>query len=155
MTKFITTPDRRANLVKLARFLYTEPIEAENFRMTCYDSNGSDCAVAIEPKCGTAGCAIGWAPRAGVMPLKHETWGNFADRALGDDPDFWLWCFAFDWFPRDNTPRGAAKRILWALVKGVPDTRDTVQMQAGKSPLIYADWQPTESDWHLAAQEPA
>jgi hypothetical protein len=156
-----TTPERRANLVKLARFLYTEPIEASQFRMSCYNTHECS-AVAIAPGCGTAGCAVGWAVNAGIVPEPDEDHYEFSCRTLieGDDiaddieednaPE-WLWCFDSGWgiWGGDNTPQGAAKRILWLLVNGLPYNW---KCQAnGTDLLCYRDWQPTEADWQQAA----
>jgi hypothetical protein len=154
---FETTPERRANLVKLARFLYTEPIEAKQFRMSFYNSD-SDYAASISQGCDTAGCAIGWAVTAGIEPLPKEDYYDFCCRTLidgGDGNSFscheWSWCFDCGWGlfgTRDNTPKGAAKRILWLLLYGLPvDWKDQAN---GKVPICYADWEPSPEDWSAA-----
>lgn len=147
MSKFVTTPERRANLVQLARFLYTEPIEASQFRMGSFID--SDCQYATKLRsCGTAGCAVGWAPQAGIKAHRREFYWNYCNRTLIDEEaslDEWIWCFGPSWADYDNTPRGASKRILWLLVNGLPD--DSVA-----EPALYADWTPTEADWQEAAK---
>jgi hypothetical protein len=142
MTKFTTTADRRANLVKLARFLMTDPVEPRLFHMGSYQWG----------TCDSPGCAIGWAPTAGIPTLAGEDWSDYSDRALVDFDEnkhrnFW-WCFEGGWVDVDNSPRGAGKRILWMLLHGTPDNYE--QQVAGDAPLCYADWQPTESDWAAA-----
>lgn len=144
MSAFITTPERRANLVKLARFLWKLP--AEKFAMEFFSSRGgkkmnvSDCAI---------GCAVGWGPTAGVQRIcEDSSWERYADRVfLGKGSascDGWFWCFSSTWAETDNTPQGAAKRILWMLLFGIPDDH--------YSPGVYQDWEPTEADW-LAAEQ--
>jgi hypothetical protein len=155
--RYETTNERRANLVKLARFLFTE-IPQERFDM-------GDFASDFDPpqlhSCGAVGCAVGWGPAAGVELLKSEIiqssesepcvdcyidWYQYADRAFGGDR-LYDWCFNAGWRPYDNTPSGAAKRILWALTNGIPSHH------WGKCGLeTYVDWQPTEADWQLAAE---
>jgi hypothetical protein len=147
-----TTPERRANLVKLARFLYTEPIEAKQFRMSGFCTASPEYVATIERGCGTAGCAVGWGPAAGIAPLScSENWDAYTDRVFGDDGDLWSWCFAPDWDAVDNTPKGAAKRILWALLNGMPSEVDSAAMWSEDAPLIYSGWTPTEADWQKAA----
>jgi hypothetical protein len=149
---FETTKERRANLVKLARFLYTEPIEARQFDMDCFNSDGLSVLEAVSNRCNSAGCAIGWAPNAGVLPEQDEDWDGLCDRALiemSDTTGLWSWCFSYDWDRADNTAKGASKRILWLLVRGLPT--DWHEQIYGNAPLCYADWLPTEEDWTLAA----
>ena len=149
---FKTTPERRANLVKLARFLYTEPIDRRHFDMSIYSESDNDVA-CDNRECGTAGCAIGWAPVAGIAPLENEEWSDFSDRTLiigWTDADAWSWCFCMDWLGTDNTPHGAAKRIIWLLLYGLPDDWES-QMQGRITPLCYRNWTPTEADWQKAS----
>lgn len=77
--------------------------------------------------CGTSGCAIGHAPMVyGVTkPHKDEDWTDYSYRFLFDLPDayvasntqdkVWEWCFSGEWVDNDNTPQGAAKRMMYFL----------------------------------------
>lgn len=158
MARYSTTPERRANLVKLARFLFTEPIE-EQFNMISFfhGEDGTDnagCSVKLQG-CETAGCAVGWAPNAGIPFREHEDWESYCGRNfidVDDEESEWDWCFDANWRDGDNTPKGAAKRILWLLLHGVPD--DDYSQRCGEVPLCYADWQPTEADWAAAEVSP-
>lgn len=129
------TPTRAANLRKLADYLLTLPAEYPDFDMDSYvigESSGDRAHVAV---CGTAACAAGHGPNAGVPPLPDETWEVYTDRAFVDDAEPWSWCFSAMWVDVDNTAHGAAKRILWLLEKGVPDNAN--RQQWGRDPLCY------------------
>lgn len=165
MAGFQTTPERRANLVKLARFLYTEPIEAERFDMDHFSVLKTDdgqvfrCVGPMHQgsACGAVCCAIGWGPSAGIAADGEFGWWSYCDRNFIEIPEDeepetvveWCWCFDTGWAGADNTAKGAAKRILWLLLFGVPS--DWLDQQAGENDLCYRDWTPTESDWQRAA----
>jgi hypothetical protein len=157
---YVTTKERRANLVKLARFLYTEPIEPKRFGMSCFfklddDYDAGDETVKVQ-SCNTAGCAVGWGPMAGIPFDEDEAWIDYCSRQFicsSEESYQWEWCFDANWIDGDNTPKGAAKRILWLLLHGLP--KNDYLQRVGAEPLCYADWTPTEADWQLAAQEPA
>lgn len=152
-SQFQTTPERRANLVKLARFLYTEPIDEDEFSMSRYFARQCDSDKIIASashKCGSAGCAVGWAPAAGIPFVEGDTWGKYQERELisaNSDYDFSEWCFGSFWVARDNTPRGAAKRIIWLLTGNDIPEFGYVDYE---SPLPYTGWEPTEADWQSA-----
>lgn len=78
--------------------------------------------------CGTAACAVGWAPVAGIDRRKNEfgyteSWQTFAARQLLGQSFHTIagrWLFSCDWATLDNTPEGAAYRIRLALEHGIP-----------------------------------
>lgn len=47
----------------------------------------------------------------------------------------WYWLFSDEWQMSDNTPRGAAKRIVHFVKKGLPD--NWTQQLRGRSRLCY------------------
>ena len=114
---------KRKNLQKLATYLaYAPAPKGVKFDM----SNFTDLPYArefAEVKCGTAGCAVGWAPFAGIKKRIGESWLTYSERVLIDyhsHINFWEWCFGGDWAEFDNTRKGAAKRIQYLLDNGKP-----------------------------------
>lgn len=91
--------------------------------------------------CGTAACAIGHAPLVpgiSVLPREDEEYVDYSFRFLSgedipvwearDNPELklaWNWCFGEEWAGVDNTPQGAAKRIMYLLSIDVDDLRET------------------------------
>jgi len=51
----------------------------------------------------------------------------------------WSWLFSDIWKDSDNTPHGAAKRILWLIQFGVP--MDWAKQRDGNAPLCYSAWE--------------
>lgn len=163
-TPFKTTPERRANLVKLARFLSEEPIEAERFDMDHFSvlkTGDGQVLRCVDPMhqgsaCGAVCCAIGWGPSAGIAADGEFSWWSYCDRNFieapedVEPPEEWEWCFGSGWSATDNTAKGAAKRILWLLMNDLPVNAECQRF--GKAPLCYADWTPTEDDWEGAAR---
>jgi len=128
------------NLRTLAAYLKTLPADYPDFEMNDYVSTGE--LEAHVPKCGTAACAVGHGPNAGMLPLNGETWGAYSMRVFiadsqltGSDCDPWEWCFDSQWSDVDNTAHGAAERILHMLEHGVPD--DALDQRYGLVPLSY------------------
>ena len=130
----------RDNLTKLARYLATLPDDYEAFDMELFFSGPSD-YVEVDyarknggvDKCGAVACAVGHGPSAGILVPDHlilggiyvswsgyvreffiETYGRGAEAALA-----FGWMFDDAWTEVDNTPKGAAKRILWLLEHGI------------------------------------
>lgn len=75
-------------------------------------------------ECGTAGCAAGHGPIAGIRPKRGEEWQHYVIRCFGADNCTWgvdqeravyLTCFDTSW---ENDPKEAAKRIAWLLLTG-------------------------------------
>lgn len=94
--------------------------------------------------CGTAGCAVGFAPFFGIKKVKTESWADFCKRVFGLDKSKaeFRWLFFGSWSEIDNTPEGASKRISWLLDKGLPP--DFENQMVGKAPLCY-NQKPEES----------
>ena len=97
---------------------YIETIPQEDFDMGRYRAD-EDFKSAY---CNTVGCALGHCTH--LFPEEEiKRWEdgiiNFVKTSeyLGlTDPE-WKWCFSGDWYYKDNTPKGAAKRIRM-LVNG-------------------------------------
>ena len=112
---------KKKNLQKLATFLaYGDLPKDVGFTMVKFAEN----VTRFAPACGTAGCAVGFAPFAGIKKRTDEDFAQYSYRALiniNDSPS-WNWCFSAGWADPDNTPLGAAKRIQYLLDNGkVPD----------------------------------
>lgn len=137
------SPEHEANLRKLAAYLASGNLRAA-FSMTIFDDATTISHGMNKTDCGSCGCAIGHGPYAGIPKNPGERWTDYSQRAFGpsvnldcgDEPaDNWLWCFDSAWFDVDNTPSGAAKRILWLLDNGLPEDWD--EQRIGTSPLCY------------------
>ncbi len=87
--------------------------------------------------CGTAGCAIGWFPAAGVSAKLGEEWHGYSVRVSGLPyySDEWKWIFGSNWDRTDNTPEGAAARWYWLRDKGLPE--NWRKQMFGHAPLCY------------------
>lgn len=122
----------KVNLKLLAEWLlenHESLMETKTFDMKEYRSAGvSSCDFVSETKCGTVGCALGWAPVTGIKSLvaldedyyiygKALSFIRYCDRVFELKPlmDYWNWCFSDDWADTDNTPKGAAIRIMYLL----------------------------------------
>lgn len=121
----------RENLKKLADYLLGGKLKAA-FNMEYYaEHNGSS------TECGSLGCAIGHGPYTGLYKLLAESWEGYAGRVFNiysSSPE-WEWCFSYYWMYVDNTPEGAAKRILYLLEHGLPKNwRDQMN---GDAKLCY------------------
>jgi hypothetical protein len=129
-TKPNLTAQQRRNLRKLAKYLLGKKLKA-GFSMTSYGQEKS-------ANCGTIGCAAGHGPYAGIEKKPREKWGRYCKRVFLnplDENSGWQWCFEAIWKYVDDTPRGAAKRILYMLENGIPEN---AQDQAcGEAPLCY------------------
>lgn len=134
----------RKNLLKLAVGLLSLPKNTDKFNMAIYlesPSLGETCRPTKVVECGTAACAVGWAPTFGIKPKKNEDWEEYSERTLiGESKDVystseWDWCFSPRWALTDNTSHGAAKRIIWLLLHGLPDNHD--DQRRGYDPLCY------------------
>lgn len=138
-TNLELSKEHRANLHKLAEYLYNlKPTEQNRFDMwsfaTRYKDKNRFYVRMFEFRdvvrdCQTAACAVGHA----AMIFDHEpeeSWNTFATRLFGVDnchddghvqTDTFSFLFGSDWSSRDNTPKGAAQRIIFALREGVPN----------------------------------
>ena len=135
----------KVNLRLLAGWLianHQNLVESNSFDMGWFrgDHKGI-CAFVDKNNCGTVGCALGWSPVSGIKPLKTnirdftkgsinhgiETltldFDKYCERVFGiklGNPDrqndaYWGWCFDEQWVEFDNTPKGAAIRIMYLL----------------------------------------
>ena len=106
--------------------------------------------------CGTSACAVGHAASLGELKdpdgifkdfkiqkesseqdAWYESWREYSERVFGLNSidDCWDWCFGSRWTSIDNTPTGAAKRIMWLITKGLP--KKSIQQRLGQAPLCY------------------
>lgn len=118
----------RANLLKLAQYLLSLPVDYPRFCMEEYatDHGGGSMTYLSSKRqnwCGTAACALGHGPAAGIYGSDScGSWVFYAFEQFGlsDCTYEWSWCFASSWSYVDNTHHGAAKRILYFLDNGAP-----------------------------------
>jgi len=135
------TDEQRANLATLAAYLLTLPADYLGFDMLDFASDDAD--FAHVPACGSVACAIGHGPKAGIEPFNGEDWFDYTDRAFvmhdgdGANDDPFQWCFGCSWHAVDNTPHGAAQRILCMLESGVPENSRAQRL--GRAPLSYRE----------------
>lgn len=148
------------NLRKLANGLLTLDNDTKNFDMFDFVNPGekldesfpmipinniptAKLNKSLKNECNTCACAVGWAPVFGVRRKPGEDFSDFSFRTLiltpNEDDTVWRWCFDSDWTFIDNTPRGAAVRILHLLEKKtIPDYLTPV---AGPKEIKrYRDW---------------
>lgn len=124
----------RENLLKLAAYLDQLPADYEHFDMRDYNTVERESPFfphSLEPKsrqygCGTAACALGHGPAAGIRVYGDLLWDNYCERVFGikrfareDDDDF-EYLFGAQWTHYDNTPHGAAARIRIYVEGGTP-----------------------------------
>lgn len=130
------------SLRKLASYLLQPELKAK-FDMIAYSDWQHD---DESTECGTVGCAAGHGPYAGIEKLSTESWQEYTVRVFGlkntgytntviITSGEWSWCFHPNWEEIDNTPSGAAKRILWLLKYGMPN--DWKDMIYNGEPLWY------------------
>jgi hypothetical protein len=111
------------NLRRLATYLWhlstSTFIRHHKFDMLQY----SDSATCDRERnnCGTVGCALGHAPYAGIAKHTGEDWDEYCNRQFDVYSELWRAFFSSNWVEVDNTPRGAAKRILFCLKNGIPE----------------------------------
>lgn len=138
----IITDEQRGNLAALAEYLESGP--ALRFDMARFAADGERHEIDPEAmlRCGTAACALGHGPFAGLPAKRQEEWKDYAFRVFGVGPTdigsqspAFLWMFGGAWAEIDNSPDGAAARIRWFLRNGVPPDSDEQQM--GDAPLCY------------------
>lgn len=105
------------NIRKLAKFLKTIP--QEKFDMGYFRANRQGmCNFVSENKCGTVGCALGWAPLVPGLGPKREHFSSGTLKFLEYcydmfeiDEEFFRYLFSESWGDFDNTPLGASNRI--------------------------------------------
>ena len=143
MARSPLTPARRARLEKLAAYLEGLPKGYRHFDMRTYLA-GADTGEAVAKyarrnggvaSCGTAACAAGHGPAAGVPvpPSFFDRWGDpdwegYCTLFVGEfDWDngqpsarLYRWLFGGEWRRVDNHHWGAAARIRYVLATGAP-----------------------------------
>lgn len=133
------TEEQVGNLRKLSAYLLTLPVDYPKFAMSSFtsgDDGGGGDTVRV-PECGTAACAAGHGPTAGVDPEPGETWAGYSYRAFIDYGDGWDWLFSACWAEVDNSAHGAAARIDYLLAHGLPD--NYWNQMVGDEPISYRE----------------
>lgn len=130
------TDEQIANCRKLAAYLRTLPADYPDFEMSDFVQGGDYDHAHVA--CGTAACAVGHGPGAGIKPLKSEGWFDYSSRCFITDieSEAWDWCFHGRWSVVDNTAHGAAARIEYMLNHGLPDS--AWKQRQGRAPRSYA-----------------
>ena len=130
------------NLKLLAEYLLALPEDYQHFGMGSWHDDYEfpiDAYLEEAPHCNTAGCAVGHSPYVQGLPKPFHTegWVKYSERIFGMswESDEWEWCFDSDWGCVDNTPHGAAKRILQLISTGLPDSSS--KQRYGVAPLSY------------------
>lgn len=139
MTNCISlAPEFEQALRRLCGYLLGGQLQAA-FDMSLFNDE-QDLEPEERTRCGSVGCAIGHGPEAGLEKHLGEDWLEYSERVFGLTPGepAWHWCFDCEWSQSDNTPQGAAKRILWLLEHGLPDEPDRLGQRFGTAPLCYA-----------------
>lgn len=126
------------NLDKLATYLEALPVDYRQFVMSDYvvwdhdrgpyeDFISETVRYMSDPKfnmCGTAACAAGHAPAAGIIwdinvdgpvPIGYDRWAVYIDTKFDLDGPTEEFLFGGGWANFDNTHRGAAARIRYIL----------------------------------------
>lgn len=116
----------RKNLQKLATYLYygngSQGVKFDMGQFTEPDSKFYPGVPGVgETHCSTAGCAVGFAPFAGIRKFKAESFYDYSLRTLTNDAEEWKWCFNQRWADIHGTRKGAAKRIQYFLDNGLPE----------------------------------
>jgi len=107
----------RENLKILADYLLTNEFKESKFDISKFSDEPFYREQRLQTNCGSIGCAVGHGPYAGLPKLPGESWTKYSERVFEIDPesDEWEWCFSGNWDGIDNTPKGAARRILLLL----------------------------------------
>ena len=136
--QFEMSDENRENNEKLAHYLMSLPRDYEHFNMSIFSSASKHLAEKKDFECGTAGCAIGHGPNAGIKPSRPMSWNNYYLEYFEPNnfsAHFFDWCFSPNWSFVDNTPRGAAIRIQYALEVGIPS--DWFEQANGTIPYVF------------------
>ena len=100
---------QQKNLRTLSNYLLLGNLKAE-FDMSVFAEHRD-----LEPEidCGTVGCAVGHGPYAGIPKKPEELWVEYTEREFGaSEEKIFEHLFGQEWKEYDNTPEGAANRIL-------------------------------------------
>lgn len=129
----------RENFLTLAEYLFKLPNNFEYFDMSQFSAikntnKNSPCEFKKIIRfmdlnkfktCSLCHCALGMAIEAGFKPLRTDRgWRDYCLRVfdVGFHSPEYSWCFCEEWKKADNTPLGAAARIMYMLKNGVPDS---------------------------------
>ncbi len=111
----------KENLQRMADYIRT--INPSNFSMEFW-RNGQE----QKPECDSVGCVIGHCTVLDaenienfIQPNGKIDFDEWSNHFTGIQSAEWYWCFDADWYYRDNTPEGAARRIEWLIKNGVPE----------------------------------
>lgn len=157
------TKPQRARLDKLATYLEKLPADYRYFEMMQWLAATTTTKArqyALKnggvASCGTAACAAGHGPAAGVlMPDKFIRprgrgfsidWEGYARELFASDGRVFDWLFQGSWGFYDNHHYGAAARVRYALDRGGPP--------AGFS-YAQAAWLPAYAPYRIDAKAPA
>lgn len=177
------TEQQLANLARLATKLESLPADYRHFNMGVYVGFGihhSFDADAIEYArhngglpCGTAACAAGHGPSAGILvppqfiraPDEDEyheddddkpdlmvDWNEYCEHAFGCGPstDAYDWMFSGSWVNHDNHHYGAAARIRYYLANGVPGQKYRDEQMELYEPYRVTRRRPLPSDFYTS-----
>ena len=139
----------KENLLLLADHLLKnvsqDQFDMENFR----SDDGLGVCFRSKNRCGTAGCALGHAPFVSMLaPIPDDftdagvlAFNKYAERIfdISQYSDEFSWIFSGIWavYHVDNTPKGAALRIIEMVENGVPVNWE--EQMCGDEPYIFAD----------------
>jgi len=134
-------PINRERLQQLANYLESLPKSYKHFGMTDYLEPSLDAEKSLKDyalnnggvaSCGTAACAVGHGPAAGIYVPRHlimadwaVDWNRYALLFTGQHhvmESLWHWMFSGAWDDVDNHHWGAAARIRYVLAdKPIPE----------------------------------
>lgn len=134
-TPLNVTDQQRANLKKLALYVWHNVPQAQ-FDMRDFSADGP----MENHKCGTVACMVGHGPAAGISPVGFSAWNTYSFARFCLLGNQWTWMFGGAWKRADNTPKGGAQRIFYALKHGVPESWP--DQMSGDAPLCYTEVSP-------------
>jgi hypothetical protein len=126
LTSFTPPEEVKADLLKLADYLYNLPSYYKHFDMSTFyytDINallGSSIILRNPASCNTVACAVGHAPTAGVDCSRFTDYQDLTDWLTNNNRRVYSWLFSGDWSNVDNSHKGAAARIYFLLEQGLP-----------------------------------
>jgi hypothetical protein len=136
------------NLMILAEYLETLPVDYQEFYMgDFYNTLTPEAYMRDGHFCGTAACAAGHGPAAGLLltqeqldhrPYGKSIWVYYIKTVFGLDwdDDECRWIFSGVWIGHDDSHYGAAARIRYLLECGVPEDFDRLYYIDQLDPLV-------------------